>query len=170
MLLSGLTGLSLLAAGRCFAADHDGMDMGGMSMGGAHHDHATTTAFGEPYTGDKPARTIAITMGDVSFTPAHLDVKRGESVRFVVTNASALEHDFTLGDPATQADHRKDMAADMMAGHAAHHHHETNAVTVPPGATQSLAWMFSRPGTFEYDCNVPGHYEAGMAGTVTVAP
>ncbi len=167
-------GLSLVAAGSGVAAAHgDDMDMSGMDMGGkpaGHSAHqAAAAGFGQPYTGGKPARTVEITMGDISFTPAHLDLKAGEAVRFVVTNTSSIDHDFTLGDTATQTAHRQEMADAMQAGKEPHHHQGGNAITVRPGATQTLSWLFTRPGSFEYDCNIPGHFEAGMQGTITVA-
>jgi uncharacterized cupredoxin-like copper-binding protein len=173
-----LIALALMAAGTGRAAAHgDDMDMSGMDMGGqpaAHHDAdhhggAAATGFGEPYTGAKAARNVTITMGDLSFSPAHVDVKLGEAVRFSVTNASAVAHDFTLGDTATQTAHRKDMAEALQAGRPAHQHQGGNAITVPPGATRTLSWRFSKPGSFEYDCNIPGHFEAGMKGTITVS-
>lgn len=167
-------GLSLLAAGGGVAAAHgDDMDMGGMDMGSMPAGHAGHPAaagsFGQPYTGGKPARTVQITMGDISFTPAHLDLKAGEAVRFVVTNASSIDHDFTLGDTATQTAHRQEMAEALQTGKEPHQHHGGNATTVKPGATQTLSWLFSKPGSFEYDCNIPGHFEAGMKGTITVS-
>ena len=107
--------------------------------------------------------------GRISFLPAHLDVKAGEEVRFVVMNTSAITHDFTLGDTATKTAHRQAMAAAMKAGREAHHDHDGNAITVQPGTTQTLAWLFTTPGVFEYDCNIPGHFEAGMKETITVS-
>jgi uncharacterized cupredoxin-like copper-binding protein len=170
-----LFGLPLIVAGGGGAAAHDastgmgGMDMSGMDMAGTHHDQPTANGFGRPFHGGQPARTVEITMNDASFTPAHLEVKAGQSVRFVVTNASGIDHDFTLGDAATQTAHRTEMAAAMQAGQQAHHHHSDNAVMVTPGATRTLSWLFTTPGSFEYDCNIPGHFEAGMRGTITVS-
>jgi uncharacterized cupredoxin-like copper-binding protein len=31
-----------------------------------------------------------------------------------------------------------------------------------------MVWRFSKAGTFEFACLIPGHREAGMTGTVTV--
>jgi uncharacterized cupredoxin-like copper-binding protein len=31
-----------------------------------------------------------------------------------------------------------------------------------------LLWKFSKAGTFEYGCLIPGHHEAGMHGTIIV--
>ncbi len=119
-----------------------------------------------PALAAEPARDITVTMGDMSFTPDHLTVKAGEKVRFVLRNTSAIDHDFTLGDAATQAAHRARMAEGH--GHGGHGNHDSNAVMVPAGGTAELVWTFDRAGELEFDCNVPGHYESGMRGRLTV--
>ena len=41
---------------------------------------------------------------------------------------------------------------------------------VPAGATVRLVMSFDQPGALEFACHVPGHYPAGMRGTITVTP
>jgi len=36
--------------------------------------------------------------------------------------------------------------------------------------TKALTYMFSGPGPFAFACHAPGHYEAGMEGTIGVVP
>ncbi len=115
-----------------------------------------------------PARTVAITVKDQSFEPNSLSVNAGETIRFVVTNTSALDHEFVLGDAASQAAHRQAMAA--MAGMAMDHSHAKNTLTLKPGQKGTLIWHFTTAGPIEFDCNIPGHYEAGMRGVVTLNP
>ena len=140
------------------------MDHGGEG----HHGHGM--AFGHPGKAAEVSRTIAVTMNDISFTPDRVTVKVGETIRFAVTNASGIEHDFTLGDSATQARHREEMAKAAESGKAHHHHHGGNAVLLAPGGKGEVIWTFTKPGSFEFDCNVTGHFEAGMKGALTVAP
>ncbi len=45
---------------------------------------------------------------------------------------------------------------------------EPNAVEVPAGGSARLVYTFDQPGTLDYGCHVPGHYAAGMRGTITV--
>jgi len=33
-----------------------------------------------------------------------------------------------------------------------------------------LVWRLTKSGSFSFGCLVPGHFEAGMAGKITVAP
>jgi uncharacterized cupredoxin-like copper-binding protein len=140
-----------------------------MSMPGMQQGHAAGQkfAFGEPGQPGKATRTVKIAALDGRFEPAALEVKLGETIRFVVTNKGQLDHDFTLGDTATQKAHRAEMAA-MAAEGGNMQHHDANAVYVKPAETRELTWRFTRAGRLEFDCNVPGHYEAGMAGTISV--
>lgn len=135
---------------------------------GAPLSGSQTYLFGEPGDFALLTRTVRVTMRGMSFVPEHVAVKTGESIRFVITNAGDIDHDFTLGDETTQLEHRKEMAAmtDIAAAHA--HHPDAHAIFVPAGQTRVLIWTFSIPGNFEFDCNMPGHYEAGMRGEVSV--
>lgn len=42
--------------------------------------------------------------------------------------------------------------------------------TIPPGENATLSFVADQAGTFEYWCNVTGHRDAGMEGTLTVEP
>jgi uncharacterized cupredoxin-like copper-binding protein len=142
----------------------------GMVMPGMQHEQTTSKkfAFGEPGKSSKANRTVTIVMTDDRFEPAMLKVRIGETIRFILKNTSALDHDFTLGDAATQKAHREEMAAMATEGGEMQHMDDPNAVYVKAGETGELTWKFTRAGRLEFDCNVPGHYEAGMAGTISV--
>jgi uncharacterized cupredoxin-like copper-binding protein len=131
--------------------------------------HAEGFSFGTPGDPAKADRVVNITMNDLSFTPNALTVRAGETVSFVVANKSAIEHDFTLGDAVAQMEHRGEMA-EMFKDGSSHHHDMPNAVIVKPGETARLTWRFGGTGDVEFDCNVPGHAEAGMKGAITVTP
>jgi uncharacterized cupredoxin-like copper-binding protein len=49
-------------------------------------------------------------------------------------------------------------------------HAEPGQVDVPAGKPVRLVYTFDHPGVLEYGCHVPGHYPAGMRGTITVTP
>jgi uncharacterized cupredoxin-like copper-binding protein len=101
----------------------------------------------------------------MAFEPTSLHVSPGEAVTFVVTNAGQSAHEFTLGDAAMQQEH-----ADAMAHMPAGMHHELpNSLSLEPGQTRQLTWRFSEVGTLEFACHEPGHYDAGMRGTITVS-
>jgi uncharacterized cupredoxin-like copper-binding protein len=113
-------------------------------------------------------RTIKVSMRDMSFEPTGIKVKTGESIRFVLTNISDVEHDFTIGDAVAQTIHRKEMEQAYASPGEHAHYHYANSIHVPAHERRVLIWTFSHPGNFEYDCNMPGHYQAGMRGRVTV--
>lgn len=122
---------------------------------------------GEPGVASKPARTIEIVMSETAdgmrFTPDRIEARRGEQIRFAVRNAGQLEHELVLGTPEANREHAK-----MMAEMPDMKHSDPNAVTVAPGGSGSLVWRFTHKGDFEFACLIPGHYEAGMRGTVDV--
>jgi uncharacterized cupredoxin-like copper-binding protein len=47
-------------------------------------------------------------------------------------------------------------------------HDDWHGKHVQPGESASLVWQFTKPGEFYYACLVPGHFEAGMIGTIVV--
>ena len=49
-------------------------------------------------------------------------------------------------------------------------HDEPYMAHVLPGESGDLLWKFNREGSFDFACLIPGHYQAGMRGTITVTP
>jgi uncharacterized cupredoxin-like copper-binding protein len=43
-----------------------------------------------------------------------------------------------------------------------------DVIQVAPGTSARLVWQFTRAGEFYYGCLVPGHFDAGMIGTIVV--
>jgi uncharacterized cupredoxin-like copper-binding protein len=41
---------------------------------------------------------------------------------------------------------------------------------VSAGMRGEIVWNFNRAGQFQFACLLPGHYEAGMVGTIIVRP
>lgn len=133
---------------------------------GAHeHGHGASAA-GRPGSEQRVDRTVEVTALDtMRFKPVALIVKPGETVRFVVTNAGKIRHEFVIGTPAEQRAHEQ-----MMQQMPNMEHEDPNALTLAPGETKTLVWRFSEAGAVELACHVPGHYRAGMVSTVDVKP
>ncbi len=115
-------------------------------------------------------RTIEIIARDIEFSVSEIDVTQGETVRFIIRNEGELDHDFTIGDADTQATHRAEMQ-EMMSGMGDGHRHmhsAANAVMIAPGETAELLWTFGNDTNVEFGCNIPGHFESGMAGKFDV--
>ncbi|WP_264211456.1 copper-binding protein [Leisingera thetidis] len=147
--------LATLTAAPAFAAG---------SHGGGHHDEM---AVGKPGEAARADREIAVTMketddGEMLFEPSSFSFAKGETVQFVITNAGELEHEFVLDTAERNVLHKELMAKMDME------HDDPNSVRLDPGAAGEIVWTFSNPGTFEFACLIPGHYEAGMHGPVAV--
>ena len=121
-------------------------------------------ALGEPAEAADPDRTIKLTATDaLVFDPATISVTVGETVTFEIENTGTVDHEFVLGSAEFQAQHEEDMAAGGMEMGE-----EPNELEVPAGETASITWHFTAAGTTEFGCHEPGHFPAGMVGTITV--
>ncbi|MDY7565409.1 cupredoxin family protein [Pseudomonas sp. RTC3] len=153
---------------------------------------AHTLSFGHAAPASQATRTVELTLGDMFFEDKTIQVKAGETVRFVLVNKGQLLHEFNLGDAAMRAEHQKEMLAMQQGGmlsptgmsHEAMDHgsmmqgamsndkpmkHDApNSVLVEPGKTAELTWTFSKASNLEFACNIPGHYQAGMVGKINV--
>ncbi|QIL44162.1 cupredoxin family protein [Acidovorax sp. HDW3] len=127
---------------------------------------AQQTPFGIAGQAHNVQRTLTLDMSDaMRFAPAHIQVRQGQTLRLRVRNQGQVLHEIVLGTPASLAKHAQAMQAQPeMAHDSAYMAH------VAPNAQGELLWQFNRAGTFEYACLIPGHFEAGMRGTITVTP
>jgi uncharacterized cupredoxin-like copper-binding protein len=120
-----------------------------------------------------PDRSIAVTADDtMRFGPGTISATAGETIAFVVTNTGEAEHEFVLGDATVQAEHAEEADAaetDEAASMGDEAHEDEAAITLAPGETRTLVYTFEEPGTQFYACHLPGHYEAGMWGTIVVS-
>ena len=109
-------------------------------------------------------RTVECEMADtMRFEPARIDVRQGETVRFRVRNNGRTMHEFVIGTRAENAAH-----AALMKKFPNMEHDEPYMAHVPPGRTREIVWTFNRAGEFEFACLIPGHYDAGMSGVISV--
>lgn len=121
-------------------------------------------ALGRPADTRFATRTIEVVMSDnMRFEPRRIDIKLGETIRFSVRNDGNVKHEMVLGTTAELKKH-----AALMARFPEMEHEDPNAVSVAPGMTGEFAWTFTKPGTFDFACLIPGHFEAGMKGKIQV--
>jgi uncharacterized cupredoxin-like copper-binding protein len=122
------------------------------------------TAFGRQGDPAKATRTIRVDMSDaMRFTPAALLVKRGETVKLAATNKGQLLHEMVIGTAEELKKH-----AELMKKFPGMEHDEPHMTHVKPGESGEIVWQFTKPGEFQFACLLPGHFEAGMVGKVTV--
>jgi uncharacterized cupredoxin-like copper-binding protein len=98
-------------------------------------------------------RVVRIAAGPgYRFTPSTVKVAAGETVTFAVTAMGPVVHEFKVGP------------ADIVAADG-----DAPEITdIAMMTTKTLTYTFSGPGPYAFACHEPGHYEAGMTGTITI--
>lgn len=92
----------------------------------------------------RAASTVTVTAGKPSefkFTLSKRSVSKG-AVTFVISNKGALAHDFKINGHVTKL--------------------------ISPAHTTVLRVVFTKAGSFTYQCTVAGHAAAGMKGVLKV--
>lgn len=109
-------------------------------------------------------RTVEIRMTDnMRFTPDLVEVKQGETIRFVHVNNGKVMHEFVLGTKKELDEH-----AAAMKKFPGMEHDEPYMAHVGAGKKGEIVWNFNKVGEFDFACLLPGHYEAGMVGKIKV--
>jgi len=109
-------------------------------------------------------RSITVSMSDtMRFSPTQLNIKQGETIRFVIKNGGKVMHEMVLG---TQKD--LDEHAALMLKFPGMEHDEPYMAHVGPGKTGQIIWTFNKAGNFDFACLIAGHYQAGMVGKINV--
>ena len=105
---------------------------------------------GTPTTADAPAAvdggavaTVEVASYDIYFEPAELTIPADTDVTVVLPNNGAAPHNFSIDELGIDVD-------------------------IAPGATEETV-INAPAGEYEFYCNVPGHKEAGMVGTLIVS-
>ena len=82
---------------------------------------------------------------DIAFEQTAIEAQPNQAVTVTLINDGALDHGFAIDGLLEQQ-------------------------LVPPGKTITFSFKTGPAGTFQFYCPVAGHEEAGMVGTLTVAP
>ena len=105
-------------------------------------------------TKDDP-RLVEVSMDDqLKFMPMEIPVTKGETVRFLLTNDGSVTHEFAVG-PKEKVD------ADEVDGTIV-----VEADEITAHKLKVLDYTFDGPGPFGFACHEPGHFEAGMLGSI----
>ena len=106
-------------------------------------------------------RTVELTVHHSKFSLEDLQVRPGETIRFVIRNTDPIPHELIVGDQSVQDLHE--------AGTEAHHADRPGEVSVAPGATAVTTYRFGDAGSrVLFGCHLPGHWAYGMKGSITV--
>jgi len=156
----------------------------GWAAGSDDHSHGDQMMkiVGQPGSTSDVSRTIEVSLEDNYFEPEEIAVMPGETIRFILKNNGEFVHEFNIGTPDMHAAHQEEMV--MMFEHGVleldkiNHdmmemdmgngqmmkHDDPNSKLLEPGETAEIIWTFAEDGNLEFACNIPGHYDAGMAG------
>lgn len=111
------------------------------------------------------SRTIQVEMMDnMRFRPDSIDVRQGETIKFVVKNSGKIMHEMVIGTKKELDEH-----AALMAKFPKMEHDEPYMTHVAPGKGGEIVWTFNRPGDFDFACLIAGHYQSGMVGKIKVS-
>jgi uncharacterized cupredoxin-like copper-binding protein len=107
--------------------------------------------------------TVTLTIHHSRFSPEHLRVRPGTTVRFVLQNEDPIGHEFIVGDDGVHRRHE--------AGTEPVHPPRPGEVSVEPSSTAETTFTFpdvNAGNSVVFACHLPGHFRYGMSGTVDV--
>ena len=149
----------------------------------------TIFASSESHIGEKGIesevdRTIEIKMFDNFFEPNRIDIKKGETIKFIVINLGNLVHEFNIANKEMHINHQSEMMKmienEILLGdridyknmkeiakfdHSMSLSH-ANSVLLEPNMSGEIIWKFNSNIKLEAACNIPGHYESGMIAEI----
>ena len=131
-------------------------------------------------------RVIKVSMFDNYYQPKQFEIKKNETIKFVVENKGQLVHEFNIGTKKMHINHETEMMKlienEILLGdkidykkmkelaktdHSMSHSH-SNSVLLEPNKVGEIIWKFSTNINLEVACNVPGHYETGMVADIKI--
>jgi plastocyanin len=118
----------------------------------------------EPDSESEDDGAILVVMNEFGYIIDQTEFALGATVTFEFTNEGAIEHEAMFGSALEQ----EEFHADTDHGGAGHHG-DVAAITLGAGESRSLTMTFEEPGEMVIGCHLLGHWEAGMATTLTVA-
>ena len=129
-------------------------------------------------------KVIIVNMYDNYYEPSKIEIKKGETVKFVVKNKGELVHEFNIATKTMHLKHQPEMMMlveneiilldkidkkkmmEMAKKNPSMLHSHSTSVLLSPGESADLIWKFTNSLKIEAACNVPGHYEAGMIAEI----
>lgn len=103
------------------------------------------------------------------FSRSEITIPAGQELAIDFDNTSRLPHNIVIidGDMAVATEVNRD--AISQADYLPQHPGVVAALPmIMPNQTGSITWQPSQPGTYLFICTYPGHFDAGMYGTITV--
>lgn len=104
---------------------------------------------------------LKVTSSEFAFDPTTLDAAAGK-VEITLDNAGKIPHELVLL--------KTDTAADKLpvSGGRVSEKDSVGEISETDGGKTAAHEFDLKPGTYVFVCNIPGHYQDGMRGTLTV--
>lgn len=126
-------------------------------------------------------RRVTLTLRDFSYTPDKITLEAGVPAEITIVNKGKVKHEFMVYDVPKQMGSMT-MGHDWVAQTNYFRNHEVRVVggevnrkggavlevEVGPGKSAVVQFTPAKKGTFEFACQITGHYEAGQKGTLVV--
>lgn len=130
----------------------------------------TLQALETPCTTDCDRIVVAMTVRDTMlFAQSDIAVAVGQTLAIDFENTSRLPHHIVIVDGdmrvATEINRDAINQADYLPQHPAV---IASMPMIMPNQTGGITWQPSQSGTYLFICTYPGHFDAGMYGTITV--
>ena len=144
----------------------------------------TMNMMGEKGDPAKIDRVIKVKMYDNYYEPSKFNIKKDQTIKFIVYNYGELVHEFNIATKEMHLKHqpemmkmaeneillsnkidKKKMKEISKKDHSMSHSH-ANSVLLEPNMSAELIWKFNTNTDLEAACNVPGHYESGMIAKI----
>ena len=129
-------------------------------------------------------KVIKVKMYDNYHAPSEFEIKKNQTIKFIVYNYGELVHEFNIATKEMHLKHqpemmkmveneillvdridKKKMKELSKKDHSMSHSH-SNSVLIEPSDSAEIIWKFNTEVELEVACNVPGHYESGMIAKI----
>ena len=103
------------------------------------------------------ATEATVSASEFAFDPSDLSLAAGSEVSVTLDNGGAVEHNFTVLNAGETISAESEFSEDMVLG----------AVDNTAAGESNSPTLTREPGDYQVICTTPGHFDAGMAGTIT---
>jgi uncharacterized cupredoxin-like copper-binding protein len=104
-------------------------------------------------------QVVEVSMIEMAFEPDDYTVPVGATVTFRFSNDGQVVHEAVIADEAGQREHGVTNPGDPP---------KNGNLVIDPGEVGDITYTFDTAGELLIGCHIPGHYEAGMVGTILV--
>jgi uncharacterized cupredoxin-like copper-binding protein len=144
----------------------------------------TMNMIGEKGDSNEVSKVIIVKMYDNYYEPSKFEIKKNQTIKFIVYNYGKLVHEFNIATREMHLKHqpemmkmveneillvdridKKKMKELSKKDHSMSHSH-SNSVLLEPNQSGEIIWKFNTEAKLEAACNVPGHYETGMIAKI----